>query len=108
MGADLFYPSENDDRNKRNHARIIYAEARVVCMACPVRAACLEQALADGETSYGMYGGMSPNERRAHLRQRGARCGTVGGFSAGCSCDQCTEAWRARRRTLVSRWERNA
>ena len=52
--------------------------AKRVCAACPVRAECLEYALADERTSYvtpfhyGVYGGLSPRERRALLRERGA------------------------------------
>lgn len=55
------------------------APAKTICAACDVRAECLEYALAheSGETgistSYsgiGIYGGMSPNERRKLINNR--------------------------------------
>lgn len=42
--------------------------AKRVCRACPVRAECLAYALAEGLT-HGVWGGMSPNERRAIAAQ---------------------------------------
>jgi len=38
-------------------------EAKAVCAGCPVRAQCLEHALAHGER-YGVWGGLSERERR--------------------------------------------
>jgi len=38
-------------------------EAKRVCMACEVRAECLEFALETGD-QFGIYGGLSPTERR--------------------------------------------
>lgn len=43
--------------------------AKAVCRGCPVREACLEYALAAGET-FGIWGGMSERERRRLRRQR--------------------------------------
>jgi WhiB family redox-sensing transcriptional regulator len=48
-----------------------YTIARNLCNRCPVRAKCLEYALANEET-YGMFGGLTPNERRK-LKTRAAR-----------------------------------
>jgi WhiB family redox-sensing transcriptional regulator len=45
--------------------------AKAVCERCPVRAACLEHALANREHD-GIWGGMSPRERRAIARLRRA------------------------------------
>jgi WhiB family redox-sensing transcriptional regulator len=42
--------------------------AKAVCLACPVRAECLAFALARGERD-GVWGGLSPRERRALLRR---------------------------------------
>lgn len=42
--------------------------AKTVCAACPVRARCLEYALANRETE-GVWGGLGPSERRALLRR---------------------------------------
>jgi WhiB family redox-sensing transcriptional regulator len=46
-------------------------EAKKVCMACPVRAECLEWALDTGER-YGIWGGLSERERRKVKKQRDA------------------------------------
>lgn len=43
-------------------------EAKAVCMACPVRVACLEYALANDER-FGIWGGLSERERRKLKRQ---------------------------------------
>ena len=42
--------------------------ARRVCAVCPVRAACLADAIAQRDLSYGVRGGMTPAERRNHVR----------------------------------------
>lgn len=81
--TDLFFPAENADRNSRPGGRSLYVQARPVCMACPVRVPCLEQALTEGDVDYGMFGGMSPNERRALVRNR--------------TSDAATQLWEAMR-----------
>lgn len=43
------------------------AEAKKVCAACPVRAQCLDYALANGER-WGVWGGRSERERRKLAR----------------------------------------
>ena len=40
-----------------------YRQARAICQACPVRTECLDSELAYAET-WGMFGGLSPRERR--------------------------------------------
>lgn len=47
------------------------AEAKRVCLGCPVREICLEWALARGE-HFGIYGGKSERERRAIAKERKA------------------------------------
>lgn len=42
-------------------------EAKQVCLACPVRAECLDHAL-DHEERFGIWGGLSERERRALQR----------------------------------------
>lgn len=42
--------------------------AREVCAVCPVRAACLADALAHRDWTYGVRGGMTPAQRRNHAR----------------------------------------
>ena len=46
-------------------------EAKAVCADCPVRAKCLEYALADTEDTDTIRGGLTPAER-ARLRKNGA------------------------------------
>lgn len=58
---DMFYPEKNDA------AGAILAKR--VCGLCEVRVRCLEVALARPER-YGVWGGMSENERRKLLRRR--------------------------------------
>ena len=49
----------------------ITAGARRVCGRCPVRAACLEYALTQGEW-HGIWGGLSVEQRRALVREQKA------------------------------------
>ncbi|MDQ4445404.1 WhiB family transcriptional regulator [Bifidobacterium longum] len=42
--------------------------AKQACLSCPVRAECLRQALETGE-QYGIWGGMTPEERRDLARR---------------------------------------
>lgn len=44
-------------------------EPKAICRKCPVRAECLEYALENDER-FGIYGGLSPRERRDLKRQR--------------------------------------
>lgn len=53
-----------------------YRQARVVCATCPVRAEC---AAAGMDESDGMWGGLTPRQRRGRGRQ-GAVCGTRPGY----------------------------
>jgi WhiB family redox-sensing transcriptional regulator len=43
--------------------------AKVICRSCPVRIACLADAL-DNRVEFGVWGGMTERERRALLRRR--------------------------------------
>ena len=54
----VFFPEDDD-----------YGPARRVCAACPVRRPCLEEAQRRS-VNHGMFGGLTPNERRA-ARRRG-------------------------------------
>lgn len=47
------------------------AAPKRVCNACPVRAECMESALED-EPGHGIYGGLTPMERRAVRNDRKA------------------------------------
>ena len=48
------------------------AEAKKVCAACPVRAACLRWAM-DSHFKDGVWGGTTPDERRLERRRRNRR-----------------------------------
>lgn len=60
VDPEIFFP------NKGASTR----EAKKVCHACPVRAECLEYALANGE-SFGIWGGVTERARR-HLERPAA------------------------------------
>ncbi|MGQ0479997.1 MAG: WhiB family transcriptional regulator [Pseudonocardia sp.] len=47
--------------------------ARQVCAACPVRTACLTDALRRRDIAFGVRGGLTPTERRALLRPTSVR-----------------------------------
>ena len=65
--AVFFHPE-----GERGAARVIRTNrAKAVCAECPVRQACLDHALAVREP-YGIWGGLSEDERRA-LKRRAAR-----------------------------------
>jgi WhiB family transcriptional regulator, redox-sensing transcriptional regulator len=55
----VFFPVVETGSN----ARSMYWPAKMVCSGCPVRAACLEHALTEPEY-YGMWGGLTPQERQ--------------------------------------------
>lgn len=63
---DVFFPDK--DRGARWEAE----EAKAICARCPVRAACLDFAEEHGE-EYGVWGGLSVNERRVRARARQAQ-----------------------------------
>ncbi|NNJ04185.1 WhiB family transcriptional regulator [Streptomyces sp. PKU-MA01144] len=58
---NLFHPTTGESSNP----------AKQVCTACPVRMACLEHAIAHGES--GVWGGTTAGQRRAIRRAREAR-----------------------------------
>ena len=71
-GPELFYDPDRAD------------EARLLCAACPVRTACLQTALAIGETE-GIWGGLDGAERSVLIgaRSAGARRGRL---ALRCGC----------------------
>ncbi len=62
VGGDLWF---SDDRESCE-------PAKRVCRARPVRAECLDYALASGEVWHGVFGGLSPRERQAERKRRAA------------------------------------
>jgi WhiB family redox-sensing transcriptional regulator len=55
-----FYPPFGGERKRERVAR--EQRAKTVCAVCPVRAQCLEHAIASGER-YGVWGGLTFDER---------------------------------------------
>lgn len=64
---ELFFPVGTS-----GPAMLQLSEAKAVCWRCPVKAECLEWALATGQDD-GVWGGLSADERRATLRGRAGR-----------------------------------
>lgn len=62
--ADLFHPVGQGDAD--------YAAARRICNACPAIDDCRDYAIAAREL-FGMWGGLTPTERRAILRRKARR-----------------------------------
>lgn len=62
---DAFFPPDRKFTSKT------WQTARTYCDRCPVRAQCLAIALEVdvSEDRWGMFGGMTPSERRAHRRK---------------------------------------
>lgn len=59
VGGDLHFPEKSEPS----------APANRICMACEVRAECAEYALTH-QIQHGVWGGLSPRDRRAVLRAR--------------------------------------
>lgn len=57
IGGDLWFPEKGGSTR----------EAKRVCMACEVRATCLQYAL-DNEEWFGIWGGLTNRERRKLLK----------------------------------------
>lgn len=65
LGADLrvFFPKRINDSTA--------ARAKRICRDCPVMAECLEHELAQRDyEQHGIYGGLTPDERKAYRRRR--------------------------------------
>lgn len=69
--GDTFFPvSSARTGAARMAADPLYDAAKTICRTCPVIAPCLEFALETGEFKHGVYGGMTPGERRAAAHER--------------------------------------
>lgn len=65
VDTELFYLPYNARGEAK---RLQEAEAKAVCVTCPVREQCLEFALAT-EEQFGVWGGMTEDERAALLKK---------------------------------------
>jgi hypothetical protein len=104
---DLFFPTETSMRG--------YRYARSICESCPVRQACLDEAMAEeaGKSQalrFGMRGGLTPAERAIPEGNHGTTAGESAHRRRGeKACPACLEAgaiyrseWRRRREAAVS------
>jgi WhiB family transcriptional regulator, redox-sensing transcriptional regulator len=64
---DIFWPEGNDAQKTARKA--MYAAKRI-CQACPVNLECREYALSHESITHGIWGGLTPMERR-RIRQKG-------------------------------------
>jgi WhiB family redox-sensing transcriptional regulator len=64
---ELFFPTGNT-----GPALLQIEEAKAVCRRCEVMGTCLEWAMETGEADFGVWGGLSEDERRS-LKRRYAR-----------------------------------
>lgn len=62
-------PSDGDDATGKERAA--YQQPRTFCARCPVWRECRAYALTN-DVKHGMWGGLSPRERRAVLKRTGA------------------------------------
>lgn len=66
---DLWFPATDDLRGVNGAERRTYAEPRTICARCDVWEVCRAYAL-DRAEPYGMWGGLTPRERRRILAKR--------------------------------------
>lgn len=69
MNSEWFFHHPHERGAKREERE---NRAKAVCMACPVRRRCEEHALAV-EEHYGVWGGLTENDRRKIFARRHAR-----------------------------------
>lgn len=62
----FFSPDAFENKQEKEEREVA---AKAVCTGCRVRDECLDYAIKAGER-YGIWGGMTPHERRALLRRR--------------------------------------
>lgn len=67
MDSSFFFHPDGERGPRREHRA---SEAKKVCAACPVIEPCRRHALATREP-YGVWGGLTEDERRVELRGRG-------------------------------------
>jgi len=70
---DLFFGPEGEQQHQKPARE---AAAKAVCVRCPVRAACLEDAVTSG-IRFGVFGGTGEDERQAIRRNYVRQLGTA-------------------------------
>jgi WhiB family redox-sensing transcriptional regulator len=106
VDPEMFFPKQGANQH-------IVTRCKAICATCPVRPECLDEALANFE-NWGIFGGMTRDERRAEAKRRGLtrphhggqpapECGTEGGYqrhrrTTGTEpCEACRAAHSANR-----------
>lgn len=94
--GDIWFPPLEADRPEA-----YYHVARQVCNLCPVWQECLNLGIPE---TYGMWGGLTPQERLP-LQKQGkelhlAEHGTSTRYRQGCLCKPCEKAHSTRVRTM--------
>lgn len=81
------------------NASAYYDVARQVCERCPVWKDCLDYGR---EETFGMWGGLTPMERRVFTGGRGTipPHGSTSRYRQGCSCKECEAAYGKSRTAL--------
>lgn len=70
--SQIFFPSLGSEKmNLKEEASNdwIYTQAKAICARCEVREECLADAVYHGDMRHGVRGGMSPVERRRHVKR---------------------------------------
>ena len=62
------YPTAFVDASRRTPLKVDVENAKRLCGRCPVKAACLDYAVTNGETD-GVWGGLTPDERDEYARE---------------------------------------
>lgn len=89
---DLWYPPMDADVPEK-----YYSIARELCRRCPVWETCLREAVKPPVETWGMWGGLTPQERQA-INNPSPKPSTVRPhgswvrYRQGCSCEHCVEA----------------
>jgi WhiB family redox-sensing transcriptional regulator len=114
VDPEMFFPKQGANQHQ-------IAKCKAICGACPVRAECLNEALSNFE-AWGIFGGMTRDERREEAKRRGLtrphhggqptpECGTEGGYQRHrrtTFTEPCEACRAAHSRTRAERKERNA
>lgn len=69
MDNKIFYPDVVEERG--NDHTEDFAEAKSICASCPVRVECLQESIKMREPD-GVWGGLTPRERRRAIRKANA------------------------------------
>lgn len=69
VDPEIFFPTLDDMKGQEGAEKGAYARAQEVCRRCPVWEECRQDAL-DNDERFGMWGGMTPRQRRREINRR--------------------------------------